>query len=121
MSRPPVKDLMMWVKQSVSGYPDVSMLDMKVSWQNGLGFAAIIHCYEPDTLDYTTVVPEDTAKTIETVIKVHQEENTLMPKALNTLKIKVIISAEKMSKEPPLSLFTDQLVEYVKNMLVLTS
>lgn len=126
MARPSVKDLMTWVKLSILHYPDVSITDMKASWQNGyilggplmthifsLGFAALIHAHEPTAIDYATLSADNPKKTIEAVIKVCTSEMPPNVQALQKVNVKVTIDADRLSNSPTLSLVTDQLVEYV--------
>jgi len=40
--------LLRWCKEQTKSYSNVHIVDMSLSWQNGLGFCAIIHRYRPE-------------------------------------------------------------------------
>ena len=42
--------LLQWCQEQTKEYPGVKIIDMALSWKNGLGFCAIIHRYRPDIL-----------------------------------------------------------------------
>ena len=46
------KALEMWCARAAAGYPGVEVVNMSSAWRDGLAFAAIIHRYRPDLIDF---------------------------------------------------------------------
>ena len=46
------KALEMWCARAAAGYPGVEVCNMSSAWRDGLAFAAIIHRYRPDLIDF---------------------------------------------------------------------
>ncbi len=46
------KNLLVWCQQATFGYPGVRISTFTDGFTNGLAFAAIIHRYRPDLIDY---------------------------------------------------------------------
>ncbi|KAJ6235649.1 spectrin beta chain [Anaeramoeba flamelloides] len=46
------KALLLWCQRATSGYDNVDIVDFTCSWQNGLGFCALIHNHNPDLIEY---------------------------------------------------------------------
>lgn len=48
--------LLQWCQQQVQGYPSVRIDNLDLSWQDGLGFCALLHKYRPDMIDYNAAL-----------------------------------------------------------------
>ena len=51
--------LLLWCKKKTKGYKNVKIDNFHMSFQNGLGFAALIHKHRPDLIDFDSLDPED--------------------------------------------------------------
>ena len=52
------KALEVWARRVTDGYPNVKIRDMSSSWKNGLPFAAILHRFRPDLIDFDSLDPD---------------------------------------------------------------
>ena len=53
------EDLLVWSKKCIQGYHGVTIHNFTTSWRSGLAFAAIIHHFHPELLDYESLDPCD--------------------------------------------------------------
>jgi hypothetical protein len=51
--------LLLWLQARTAGYKGVNIVDFTRSWENGLGFCALIHSFYPDQIPFDTLKPED--------------------------------------------------------------
>uniref|UniRef100_A0A4W3IX27 Calponin-homology (CH) domain-containing protein n=1 Tax=Callorhinchus milii TaxID=7868 RepID=A0A4W3IX27_CALMI len=52
------KILLSWVRQSISNYTSVNVVNFTSSWSNGLAFNALIHSHRPDLFDWKNVAQQ---------------------------------------------------------------
>lgn len=53
------EDLLSWCQTITKDYSGVMVTNMTTSWRNGLAFAAIIHHFRPDLIDFDSLQPSD--------------------------------------------------------------
>lgn len=53
------EDLLSWCKSVTAGYHGVKVTNMTTSWRNGMAFAAVIHHFRPDLIDFSALSPSD--------------------------------------------------------------
>jgi hypothetical protein len=54
--------VLIWCKTNTAGYPCVNIANFESSWVNGLGWAALLHRFRPNLLDYYALNPESADK-----------------------------------------------------------
>lgn len=66
--------LIHWSQNICSNY-DIEIINLTSSWENGLAFAAIIHYFEPDLIDFNALKNEnnDGVENIERCLKIFNE------------------------------------------------
>ncbi|KRZ74381.1 EH domain-binding protein 1, partial [Trichinella papuae] len=53
------QDLLSWCQQVARDYRGVKITNFSSSWRNGLAFAALVHHFRPDLIDFDTLRPSD--------------------------------------------------------------
>ncbi|CDW52729.1 NT-C2 and CH and DUF3585 domain containing protei n [Trichuris trichiura] len=53
------QDLLSWCQESCRGYRGVRISNFSSSWRNGIAFAALIHRYRPDLIDFDSLSPTE--------------------------------------------------------------
>ncbi|KFD53117.1 hypothetical protein M513_06031 [Trichuris suis] len=53
------QDLLSWCQETCRGYRGVRISNFSSSWRNGIAFAALIHRYRPDLIDFDSLSPTD--------------------------------------------------------------
>ncbi|KRY75920.1 EH domain-binding protein 1, partial [Trichinella pseudospiralis] len=53
------QDLLSWCQQVTRDYRGVKITNFSSSWRNGLAFAALVHHFRPDLIDFDTLRPSD--------------------------------------------------------------
>ena len=53
------EDLLSWCKSVTDGYHGVKVTNMTTSWRNGMAFAAVIHHFKPELIDFSSLSPSD--------------------------------------------------------------
>ncbi|CAF1360579.1 unnamed protein product, partial [Didymodactylos carnosus] len=59
------KFLLNWCQQTTKGYKGVEIKDFTRSWQDGLGFNALIHHFRPDLFDYDEILQNASERNLE--------------------------------------------------------
>ncbi|XP_035715809.1 dystrophin isoform X4 [Folsomia candida] len=83
------KALLAWCQQNTEPYPGVDIKNFTTSWSDGLAFAALIHRWRPDILDFGSVVSKsDRNERLEMSFKAAQDalgiDKLLDPEDVNT-------------------------------------
>jgi len=68
------KALEMWCQRAAAGYPGVEVCNMSSSWRDGLAFAAIIHHYRPDLIDFAKLDKKDIKGTCSLAFRVAEDK-----------------------------------------------
>ncbi|XP_028394739.1 EH domain-binding protein 1-like isoform X2 [Dendronephthya gigantea] len=55
----PEQSLLKWCQECVKDYPNVELTNMTTSWRNGLAFCAIIHHFNSDMIDFSSLKEDD--------------------------------------------------------------
>jgi len=97
-------NLVNWCAAQVRDY-DVEVKNLTTSWKSGLALCAILHYYDPDTIEYDSLNVDEAEKNIELALKVAKERWGIYP----------LIDAEDLLIERPDSkqMYT-YLAEYYK-------
>uniref|UniRef100_A0A5S6Q4Y4 Calponin-homology (CH) domain-containing protein n=1 Tax=Trichuris muris TaxID=70415 RepID=A0A5S6Q4Y4_TRIMR len=53
------QDLLSWCQETCRGYRGVRISNFSSSWRNGVAFAALIHRYRPDLIDFDSLSPSE--------------------------------------------------------------
>eukprot|EP01089_Gocevia_fonbrunei_P006944 TRINITY_DN1795_c0_g2_i2.p1 TRINITY_DN1795_c0_g2~~TRINITY_DN1795_c0_g2_i2.p1 ORF type:complete len:267 (-),score=65.02 TRINITY_DN1795_c0_g2_i2:5-805(-) len=56
--------LLEWAKRKANPYDNVTVNDFSESWRDGLAFAAIVHSFFPEDLDFSSLTPTEPAKNL---------------------------------------------------------
>ncbi|XP_003370187.1 conserved hypothetical protein [Trichinella spiralis] len=64
------QDLLSWCQQVARDYRGVKITNFSSSWRNGLAFAALVHHFRPDLIDFDTLRPSDIRENCRKVIGV---------------------------------------------------
>uniref|UniRef100_A0A7S1PH63 Calponin-homology (CH) domain-containing protein n=1 Tax=Percolomonas cosmopolitus TaxID=63605 RepID=A0A7S1PH63_9EUKA len=59
------QELLAWCRENTQEYDNVDITNFTTSWQNGLGFCALIHHFLPEKLDYHSLNPENNLENIQ--------------------------------------------------------
>lgn len=51
--------LLKWCQIKTVGYPNIDITNFSSSWNDGLAFCALLHCYLPQNIPYDTLGPHD--------------------------------------------------------------
>ncbi|OUC46892.1 hypothetical protein D917_07357 [Trichinella nativa] len=62
------QDLLSWCQQVARDYRGVKITNFSSSWRNGLAFAALVHHFRPDLIDFDTLRPSDIRENCRKVI-----------------------------------------------------
>jgi len=54
-----VRALQIWCQRVTASYPEVKIVDMSSSWRDGLAFAAIIHHFRPNAINFHSLKSEN--------------------------------------------------------------
>lgn len=87
-------NLLHWCQEATEGYPSVSVRNFTTCWRNGLAFAAIIHKFHPNLIDFDSLNPQDVIRNckisfdigaslgVPKIIKPEQMDQWLVPDRL---------------------------------------
>jgi hypothetical protein len=53
----------------------VDIVDWSASWSDGLGFAALIHCFHPESIDFDSLSKCNPKQVLQTVFQVAEKVN----------------------------------------------
>lgn len=68
------KALLLWCQQHTEPYPGVEIRNFTTAWSDGLAFAALIHRWRPDVIDYGSIVAKpDPNERLEIAFKAAHE------------------------------------------------
>lgn len=65
--------LLLWCKKKTHGYKDVNIKDFNYSWEDGLGFAALIHRHRPDLIDFDSLNKENKLENLQKVFELAEK------------------------------------------------
>ncbi|KAJ5079114.1 alpha-actinin-2 [Anaeramoeba ignava] len=66
--------LLLWCQRKTEGYRDVDIKNFTWSWQDGLGFNALIHRHRPDLLDYDSLKKENKGDNLNQAFQIAEKE-----------------------------------------------
>lgn len=72
--------LLRWCKEQTKSYPNVNVVNMSKSWQNGLAFCALIHRYRPELIDFYNMNESDAKANCEKAFSIAEEYLGIPPK-----------------------------------------
>ncbi|KAJ6253824.1 alpha-actinin [Anaeramoeba flamelloides] len=74
--------LLLWCQRKTADYDNVDIKEFTWSWQDGLGFCALIHKHRPDLIDYESLDPKNKEANLNLAFDVAEKELGL-PKFLD--------------------------------------
>lgn len=74
--------LLLWCQRKTAGYKNVNIKDFSFSWQDGLGFCALIHRYRPDLLEFDQLKKSSRASNLQLAFDI-AETHLGIPKLLD--------------------------------------
>ncbi|KAJ6236377.1 alpha-actinin [Anaeramoeba flamelloides] len=74
--------LLLWCQRKTADYDNVDVKEFSWSWQDGLGFCALIHKHRPDLIDYESLDPKNKEANLNLAFDVAEKELGL-PKFLD--------------------------------------
>eukprot|EP00761_Pharyngomonas_kirbyi_P011626 gb/GECH01011652.1/.p1 GENE.gb/GECH01011652.1/~~gb/GECH01011652.1/.p1 ORF type:complete len:868 (+),score=306.88 gb/GECH01011652.1/:1-2604(+) len=83
--------LLLWCQRKTKPYDNVNIENFNRSWQDGLGFCALIHAHHPDLIDYENLSKSNPKDNLELAFKVADEK----------LDIPSLLDAEDMVSVKP--------------------
>jgi len=86
--------LLLWCQRKTNGYPNVGIKDFSSSWQNGLGFNALIHSHRPDLINFNKLDKDDHLGNLKNAFDV-AEKHLGIPKLLDAEDVDVSKPDEK--------------------------
>jgi len=69
-----VRALQIWCQRVTASYPEVKIVDMSSSWRDGLAFAAIIHHFRPNIIDFHSLKSENILENNRLAFEVAEEQ-----------------------------------------------
>jgi len=66
-------EILHWAQRVTEGYKNVNIQDLSTSWQDGLGFNAIIHKFREHLIDFDSLDPSNRYENCENAFKVAEE------------------------------------------------
>jgi len=66
--------LLRWCQKCTASYDNVDIVNFHTSWQDGLGFCALIHRHRPDLIQYDQLSKDDPAKNLQLAFDVAEKE-----------------------------------------------
>ncbi|KAJ6242462.1 alpha-actinin [Anaeramoeba flamelloides] len=74
--------LLLWCQRKTADYDNVDIKEFTWSWQDGLGFCALIHKHRPDLIDYESLDPKNKEENLNLAFDIAENELGL-PKFLD--------------------------------------
>ncbi|XP_033221459.1 F-actin-monooxygenase Mical isoform X2 [Belonocnema kinseyi] len=71
--------LIHWLQKQVALYDSVQIVDMGVSFKNGLALCAVIHRYRPDLIDFQSLKAEEAAENNQLAFDILEKELSISP------------------------------------------
>ncbi len=79
-------DILGWAKARLKPYPQVKITNLHSSWQNGLGFCALIHSRYPDLIPVEALKPREVEANFNLTLQACQVIGVNIPNLLQDLK-----------------------------------
>ncbi|XP_064192918.1 F-actin-monooxygenase mical2b isoform X3 [Anguilla rostrata] len=71
--------LLTWCQRQTEGYRGVNVIDLSLSWKDGLALCALIHHFRPDLIDFDSLSKEDAAGNSQLAFEVAEREFGIPP------------------------------------------
>ena len=68
------KALLQWCQVNTAPYPGVDIKNFSTCWSDGLAFAALIHRWRPELLDFATIAAKDPNLRLDSVFEIAFKE-----------------------------------------------
>ncbi|KAF9762773.1 Alpha-actinin-like protein 1 [Nosema granulosis] len=89
-------ELLRWCREATKKYQNVNIVDLSRSWQDGLGFNALIHNFRPDLLDYSSLKECERYKNLEQAFNV-ADKKLGIPRLLDVEDVADVIRPDEKS------------------------
>lgn len=66
--------LLLWCQKKTKPYNNVKIDNFSTSWQDGLGFCALIHAHHPELIDYASLSKDNAKENLELAFRVAEEK-----------------------------------------------
>ncbi|XP_063698347.1 EH domain-binding protein 1 [Culicoides brevitarsis] len=91
----PGQDLLEWCKEVTKDYPGVKVTNLTTSWRNGMAFCAVIHHYQPELIDMSTLDPHDVMSNCRKAFEA--AESLGIPKVIEPRDMNVLAVPDKLA------------------------
>uniref|UniRef100_A0A336LVB5 CSON000969 protein n=1 Tax=Culicoides sonorensis TaxID=179676 RepID=A0A336LVB5_CULSO len=91
----PGQDLLEWCKEVTKDYAGVKVTNLTTSWRNGMAFCAVIHHYQPELIDMSSLDPHDVMGNCRKAFDV--AESLGIPKVIEPRDMNVLAVPDKLA------------------------
>lgn len=112
------EEILAWAQRVTEDYENVKIEDLTTSWQNGIGFNAIIHKFRPKLVpDFYSLDPKDATANCENAFKI-AEEHLEIPRLFDPEDIIDVIKPDEKSILTYLSQFYQKFLSEERQMIL---
>lgn len=111
------EELLRWCKEATKDYRNVNIIDLSRSWQDGLGFNALIHRFRPELIsDYNNLKSENRHFNLEQAFDT-AEKSLQIPKLLDIEDVADVVKPDEKSMITYLSEYYKKFYQFEKDQI----